>query len=100
MFDSQKPLEEQITNSGIFLSSEQTKKYECALEPPTALLESLCSSMKKHFGLNLYGFDLIQNVESEKKEWGIIDVNYFPSYRGVSNFDQKILTLLRKLAST
>lgn len=99
MFDSQKPLEEQIVNNGIELSSDLKSKFDGAQEPPTQLLEKLCASIHSHFGLYLYGFDLIQNVNTPNKEWGIFDVNYFPSYKGVTNFDEKVLSLFRKIAA-
>jgi len=97
MFDSQKPLEEQIASNGIELASDLKAKFDSAQEPSTQFLEKLCLSIHNHFGLYLFGFDLIQNVNTPNKEWGIIDVNYFPSYKGMTNFDEKLLSLFRKL---
>jgi hypothetical protein len=43
-------------------------------------------------GLNLLGIDIIQ--EKTSGLYSIIDVNYYPGYLGVENFEQKFLEFL------
>jgi Inositol 1,3,4-trisphosphate 5/6-kinase ATP-grasp domain len=40
--------------------------------------------LKRAFGLELFGFDILMG--SEDREWLVVDVNYFPSYKEVPNF--------------
>jgi len=44
--------------------------------------------------MSLYGFDLITQVTTGYH--AIIDINYFPNYGGINNFNQILLEFLLK----
>jgi Inositol 1,3,4-trisphosphate 5/6-kinase ATP-grasp domain/Inositol 1,3,4-trisphosphate 5/6-kinase pre-ATP-grasp domain len=44
----------------------------------------IVDALKRAFGLELFGFDII--VSEEDEEMLVVDVNYFPSYKEVPNF--------------
>jgi len=100
-FDSQKPLQEQILNS---LTEDSLKKkveivekqYESENEPPLDLLKALTKSMSNAFKLSLFGYDVIRDIDTNS--FGVIDINYFPSYTGVEDFDLKLLAHLSNVS--
>ncbi|CAN0416661.1 unnamed protein product, partial [Ectocarpus sp. 8 AP-2014] len=49
--------------------------------------------MRETFGLSLFGFDLI--VDRATGETFVIDVNYFPSFKDLTDFPQVRQRLLR-----
>ena len=46
-------------------------------------------------GLTLFGYDIITNIDSGKH--AIIDVNYFPDYKGVDSVHARLLQHLIKM---
>ena len=56
------------------------------------------SSISEHFGLSLFGFDVILPVGDDNKIL-IIDVNFFPSYKEVSDFPSKLRRHFRRKAN-
>ena len=70
-------------------------------EPPTVSMESArlaAVRMRETFGLSIFGFDLI--VDKATGENMVIDVNYFPSFKDLSDFPQVCLRERRKCLHT
>lgn len=66
------------------LPPELTKEYTGKRkEPVMALIEQASSKVSQLLGLSLFGFDVIENVDTGKL--AVIDVNYFPGTCGLSN---------------
>ena len=55
-------------------------------------------AVSERFGLSLFGFDVIVPVEDRDKIF-IIDVNFFPSYKEVSDFPSKLRAYFREKAN-
>lgn len=94
-FDSQRPyprledfgiitkqLESQVPCGEDACSPHQSKH---GAVPVTAEeVRPVVESLRHAFGLELFGFDII--ISANSKEWLVVDVNYFPSYKEVPNF--------------
>jgi len=52
--------------------------------PEHHVIQSISNSLSDLLGMTMFGFDLINNIKTEK--WAVIDINYFPDYRGVEDF--------------
>lgn len=91
-FDSQQPLKEQLGKFSSSNEEEETKLLNDAIEPPTETIRQLSASLNKNLGLNLFGYDVITQLETGHH--GVIDVNYFPGYVGVKDFSQVLLDFL------
>lgn len=50
-------------------------------------------------GLSLFGFDLIRPQEEGSQEWLLIDVNAFPSFKGVPEVASHLRQMLRQVAA-
>ena len=63
------------------------------------LVEGIISKMRKVSGLLMYGFDIL--VEKDSKNYALIDINQFPSYKGIaeSHFANDFVALLQSLKS-
>jgi len=114
-FDSQRPypnLSDLMGESNTLLKDKCVykqgesiyKRYKIDTTSPSAArsfvtedeIEPVVKTLRKAFGLELFGFDvlvtssqhLVESVESSlsAKEILVVDVNYFPSYKEVSNF--------------
>jgi len=92
-FDSQKPLEEQIPKNS-FESKNKTSDQLLAeaKEIPQDILNQMSKSISKEFGLSLFGYDVI--VQDGSGKFGVIDINYFPGYIGVPDFENTLATFL------
>ncbi|EDQ87391.1 uncharacterized protein MONBRDRAFT_33295 [Monosiga brevicollis MX1] len=55
-------------------------------------LALLADRMRQHLGLTLFGFD----VAAETSVHYIVDVNYFPGYKGIESFQEDLCHLLRQ----
>jgi inositol-1,3,4-trisphosphate 5/6-kinase/inositol-tetrakisphosphate 1-kinase len=55
-------------------------------------VDAVVSLVAKKFELTLFGFDMIQNCETG--EWGIVDVNFFPGFGKVPQFEKLFLEFL------
>mmetsp|Transcript_15784 Transcript_15784/g.21988 ORF Transcript_15784/g.21988 Transcript_15784/m.21988 type:complete len:324 (-) Transcript_15784:39-1010(-) len=89
-FDSQKPFEPQmkaLIPEGYVDPFESTPQ-----EPPAEVLQWLTKSLSQSFNMQLFGYDVI--VEQHHGTYGVIDINYFPGYRGVDDLDGKLLHLI------
>ena len=60
-------------------------------------VEGIISRIKRFSGLNLYGFDIL--VEEKTGNYALIDINQFPSYKGIdfSHFANDLVALLKTL---
>jgi hypothetical protein len=52
------------------------------------------NALKKAFGLEIFGFDILRRSSDE--EWLVVDVNYFPSFKEVSNFPSLLARYLTR----
>jgi inositol-1,3,4-trisphosphate 5/6-kinase / inositol-tetrakisphosphate 1-kinase len=87
-FDSQHPLEDQIRP---FLGDEVVQN-STPVEPSQDLVRDIVTALSKEFSLSLFGFDLIRSTKTGK--FGIIDLNYFPGYIGVPEFEERLYALV------
>jgi hypothetical protein len=55
-------------------------------------VKELADSVAKHSGLTLFGFDLVMD-EHDGKVY-VIDLNYFPSYEGMPEFERLFYEML------
>jgi len=93
-FDSQHPLGPQLA----MLKKVEDKKSEEewateAKVPPEATLRAISKGITKHFGLTLFGFDVI--TQSATGIHSIIDINYFPGYKDVPEFHTRLIEYLK-----
>jgi len=65
-----------------------------APEPGLELVQKVAQAISQETGLSLFGFDLI--TKSGTNEHYVIDINYFPSYKGIDDFYGKLVTLIKK----
>lgn len=61
--------------------------------PPADLVDSVAKVIGETAGLHLFGFDIIRNSTTGK--YAVIDLNFFPSYRGTEGLHQALLSLLK-----
>jgi inositol-1,3,4-trisphosphate 5/6-kinase / inositol-tetrakisphosphate 1-kinase len=59
-------------------------------------IEEITKILKKEFHLSLFGFDIL--IEKETNDYFIVDINYFPGYKNVENFDEKLLKYLKEIS--
>ena len=67
-----------------------------ALLPPSAKVQqtiiAIGDLLERNFGLTLFGFDVI--IEKGTKKVFVVDINYFPSYNEVDDFNELLRTHL------
>eukprot|EP00736_Rhodelphis_marinus_P007773 Rmarinus@m.16770 len=51
-------------------------------DPPDDMVNIMADIIRENLGLTVFGFDIIRETETGK--FYIIDINYFPGYRGVA----------------
>lgn len=85
LFDSQFPLEPQL--KAHFAQTERVAGAD-PVDPPEDFVHEVARALGQEFGLSLFGFDIIRN--SRTGNYGIIDLNYFPGYIGVPDFEQRL----------
>lgn len=66
-------------------------------------IEPVTNALRAAFGLELFGFDILvkheeNDVHSNNKEILVVDVNYFPGYKEVSNFPSLLAQYLTQKA--
>jgi len=61
--------------------------------------QSAAMEISKEFGLSIFGFDVIIPESSETSEIYVVDINYFPSFKEVENFPEKLNKFLITRAS-
>ena len=82
-FDSQKPFESAVSDSTITESKLQEVDYsKLNQEGFDKMFKQVSDQLRKALNVSLFGFDLVRDTNS--KAYHVVDVNYFPSYKGVS----------------
>lgn len=104
MFDSLKSMPTQLPEH-LTQQQQQSAAAQQAMELPMPAVEAVAAFLRSHLGLNLFGFDVVipqgaadeggskltpgsntqqpqQQSSETKQELVVIDVNYFPNYRG------------------
>lgn len=61
-------------------------------------IRPVVSVLAKAFGLELFGFDILVTSAPQPREFLVVDVNYFPSYKEVSNFPSLLANYLTQRA--
>jgi inositol-1,3,4-trisphosphate 5/6-kinase/inositol-tetrakisphosphate 1-kinase len=63
-------------------------------------LQPIAHALRQAFGLQLFGFDVLvtDKRDGTGKELLVVDVNYFPSYKEVSDFAPRLARYLAKIA--
>ena len=75
------------------LPPELTVDYAGSLTvPDDDIVQVITERLSECLGLEIFGYDLIQNVDTG--EWAVIDVNYFPDFRGAEGFHQALCDLV------
>ncbi len=107
-FDSQRPYPT-LEDFGFLDADKQMKSCRSGSEDPLTVSEirPVADAIRKAFGLELFGFDILvtkkqhfdgnsqQGTENVcEKEMLVVDVNYFPSYKEVTNFSQLLAQYL------
>lgn len=87
-FDSQKPIPENLSTKGNVI-----------VQPPNnEEIQALSRSLSQIFGVGLFGFDLIRSEQDGKLF--LVDVNYFPDYRNIPDFQKVFSTFLKTKIET
>jgi inositol-1,3,4-trisphosphate 5/6-kinase/inositol-tetrakisphosphate 1-kinase len=94
-FDSQH-LYPSLQDFGITEAFDRTEQtpHDTSVTPDE--VSPLVDVLKRAFGLDLFGFDILL---SPQKEWLVVDVNYFPSYKEVPNFPNQLAQYLTRRVS-
>ena len=105
-FDSQRPYPK-ISDFGVVPSDDIQKDGKDSSSTSSSLSSSnddnmtsdeirpIADCIRHAFGLELFGFDvLVTTKDQSKKEMFVVDVNYFPSYKEVTNFSELLAQYL------
>jgi inositol-1,3,4-trisphosphate 5/6-kinase/inositol-tetrakisphosphate 1-kinase len=76
-----------------FLSSDR-----CSTDEASCTIFGMAMEVSKALGLTLFGFDVVRDVET--KQFYLIDVNFFPGYKEVTNVNGILLDYLRQRIHT
>lgn len=63
--------------------------------PPPAIVQAIAASLRRELGVCIFGFDLI--TDRETGQHAVVDVNYFPGYKGFPQFHARMLELIEKM---
>jgi len=63
--------------------------------PDQSEIDPIANALSELLGLSIFGFDVIKNINTGK--WAVIDINYFPDFRGVDFFETLKNHLFSKL---
>lgn len=101
-FEASEDREPLMFNSQVQLpqvSSLTSQKFESLLgipgdvpHPSMDLVQSIARSIGEVANLSLFGFDIIRDNSTGK--YAVIDLNFFPSYRGVEGLHEALLALI------
>ncbi|KAL9643476.1 hypothetical protein ABK040_010090 [Willaertia magna] len=84
-FDSQKPFDENISNNNVKETALKEINYNETEETSFDKRAKIIShQLRKSLGVSLFGFDLLRDASRKEDHYYVVDVNYFPSYKGVS----------------
>lgn len=90
-FDSQKPLPEDLMNTTF--GNQETNK----IAPSQEELKEIAQFLQSVTGIQLLGFDILRDEETN--QLCIVDVNYFPCFRGIENIGDKFADFIKEKAS-
>jgi inositol-1,3,4-trisphosphate 5/6-kinase/inositol-tetrakisphosphate 1-kinase len=85
------------------LSLVTTGEDEVIDEDIRKLLEQSAFLIQEEFGLHLFGFDVLLmpvQLSNDLQRVVVVDVNYFPSYKEIEDFPEKLREFLGRLASS
>ncbi|KAL4377510.1 hypothetical protein GQ457_02G027890 [Hibiscus cannabinus] len=69
--------------------------------PPEKLVEELVKGLKEELKLNLFNFDVIRDGRNkEKDKYIVIDINYFPGYAKMPDFESVVTDFLLDVCSS
>eukprot|EP01104_Vermistella_antarctica_P012983 TRINITY_DN3852_c1_g1_i4.p1 TRINITY_DN3852_c1_g1~~TRINITY_DN3852_c1_g1_i4.p1 ORF type:complete len:567 (-),score=63.92 TRINITY_DN3852_c1_g1_i4:43-1743(-) len=54
--------------------------------PPSEDIDAVARTISDISGLSLFGFDVLRCTSGDSASYAIVDINFFPSYKGVPNF--------------
>ena len=95
-FDSQRPYPK-LKDFGIdtkHIAIENVSKQSTPVTVDEVM--PIVDALKRAFGLELFGFDILRRSSEKNEEWLVCDVNYFPSYKEVPNFPSLLARYLTK----
>ena len=81
------------TSNGLSISSNTANISESDQGVTVAEIRPVADTIRKAFGLELFGFDILV-TSGRRKELLVVDVNYFPSYKEVTNFPKMLAQYL------
>lgn len=62
-------------------------------QPPQRVLEAMAAWLSARTGMTLFGFDVVvHQTAAGRTAYGVIDINYFPGYSGVPDFNARLLS--------
>lgn len=107
-FDSQRPYP-RLSAFGLSEGREHQGRPTYSVTVTTEEVQPIVEKLKEAFGLELFGFDILitsselgsqecLNDDSNKRQMLVVDVNYFPSYKEVSNFASLLAQYLTQRA--
>jgi inositol-1,3,4-trisphosphate 5/6-kinase/inositol-tetrakisphosphate 1-kinase len=104
-FDSQKPYPK-LSDFGVREILNNKKRQLSHLSDETKLRKAVTASeirpvataIRDAFGLDLFGFDILVTHRGGSMELLVVDINYFPSYKEVSNFPSLLAQYLTQRA--
>ena len=73
---------------------------ETAPDIDNGTLSQCAGCIARNTGLTLFGFDLIQQMPERGSRWLLIDVNAFPSFKGVSEAPACIRRAIKRLVAS
>jgi len=79
------------------LPQELDPALEVGIPPPPPSIEFLkqmAKAISNSLNMSLFGYDVI--VSSLTGKPGVIDINYFPTYKGVPNFEKELIHLIQQ----
>ena len=86
-FDSQKPFDSHISDTSIVESSLKEVSYYASVQSDhhDFIFKQVSDQLRKALNVSLFGFDLVKDCREESSShYYVVDVNYFPSYKGIS----------------
>jgi hypothetical protein len=106
LFDSLASLPTQLPPE--LTSQQQQGSSAAGASPPDDAVRAIAAFLRQHLGLTLFGLDVVvpqrssrqqqqqQGQQQEGQDLVVIDVNYFPNYRGGSDVPAMFRNALRQ----
>ncbi|XVF30516.1 hypothetical protein REPUB_Repub16aG0064500 [Reevesia pubescens] len=83
----------QISNLAAGGSGEESCDFEKMEMPPESLVKEVVKRLREELRLNLFNFDMIRDGNN-KDNYLVIDINYFPGYSKLPDFESVITDFL------